>query len=623
MEQMQLNDLKESSNNQQVLRSGVASLLTMPQNLNKLLYNKYGEIEEDYNNLYLDALIFSKSSHIFTQYKDHLTWNYIDEFLKRYYSNDETKERLPMISNYYKNYLKFFCSPLFRNLKLNDIIQTYGDNKAEVYYKKTYSKKKINNNALNENADQNSNNSSSSSNNKKGDFSTLFNTTIKQNIDENILTESCQDSLLNFSTVLNKNDFCTRRSKEDSIEKILANLGVDINGRFKTKATKSKKNIFTKNTFSTVDKTDKADKVTSMSSKRGKSISTPNKCVTKNVSTVKTTTASVSPFHTNYVGNIINVVNIGVNMGNVGVNLMGNSVGVNTVTKIKSSDFTALYNNNFQGVTNRPGAAGNNKVSFCTIYKANPWQQVKPPIKINSDNNDRNSMNKKHTINDFRKRKHSSMLCESQHINSSTIRTNKIETILKSVRNNKNYNSIIISPKDTATSIDITNRVNAGKSNIFKSISPPPQTSHSKININFNANKKITNVLKSSNLLTIHKRENSSKFANFIDCTQKLLNANYKSPGAKVSRNTQSTLLKLSTNPIKKSVDKKYTNLQEFLKNQKQSISKIDNVSQSRKVDVSSRILNLNEERRKSLIELPVKDKTRKVINLYTKTMKK
>ncbi len=37
-----------------------------------------------------------------------MVFDYVDEFLKRYYYIEESKER-----NYYKNYLKFFCNPVF------------------------------------------------------------------------------------------------------------------------------------------------------------------------------------------------------------------------------------------------------------------------------------------------------------------------------------------------------------------------------------------------------------------------------------------------------------------------------------------------------------------------------
>ena len=37
-----------------------------------------------------------------------------------------------------KNYLQFFCKPTYNNFKFNDLIQNYGEKKAELYYKDHY-----------------------------------------------------------------------------------------------------------------------------------------------------------------------------------------------------------------------------------------------------------------------------------------------------------------------------------------------------------------------------------------------------------------------------------------------------------------------------------------------------
>ena len=68
--------------------------------------------------------------------------DYIDEFLRRFYSKKEIKERLPKFESYYKNYLSFFCKPTFSDFFANDIIQSYGEAQAEIYYNLTYGKKK-------------------------------------------------------------------------------------------------------------------------------------------------------------------------------------------------------------------------------------------------------------------------------------------------------------------------------------------------------------------------------------------------------------------------------------------------------------------------------------------------
>ena len=71
-----------------------------------------------------------------------MIYDFIDEFLKRYYTKNESRDRIPKFVNYYKNYLKFFCRPIFRDLELNDIIQSYGEKCAEIYYNDNYGKSK-------------------------------------------------------------------------------------------------------------------------------------------------------------------------------------------------------------------------------------------------------------------------------------------------------------------------------------------------------------------------------------------------------------------------------------------------------------------------------------------------
>lgn len=114
------------------------------QNLSKkILANKYYhsfEARNSYNNQLLDVLLYNKNTHFVSVFKDYMVYDYIEEFLKRIYSVSESAERLPKIADYYKNYLKFFCHPVFRNFKLNVIVQNYGDDKAEIYYLVNYGK---------------------------------------------------------------------------------------------------------------------------------------------------------------------------------------------------------------------------------------------------------------------------------------------------------------------------------------------------------------------------------------------------------------------------------------------------------------------------------------------------
>ena len=97
----------------------------------------------------INDLIDSKNCHLVAIFKDYLISDYIDEFLRRFYKMKESKNRIPKFSDYYKNYLLFFCKPTFSDFYANEIIQSYGEAKAEIYYNKNYrnknkEKKKIN-----------------------------------------------------------------------------------------------------------------------------------------------------------------------------------------------------------------------------------------------------------------------------------------------------------------------------------------------------------------------------------------------------------------------------------------------------------------------------------------------
>jgi hypothetical protein len=257
----------------------VFELVKNPMKINNLLANKYGDITDDYNSLFTDALIYSKNCHIFSLYKEYLIWDFSDEFLKRFYNVHESIERLPKISNYYKNYLKFFCNPFFRDFKKNEIIQSFGDNKAEIYYKNNYGDKKKK--QKQEHAIRSLNNSDDS-NESKGAVSMLFDTTVRGIIDKNIITQATvktqnntntsSNFIINDSNYLNysiKSDLLTKRSKDESLMNILSNLGeevnFEINERFKGKLIKSKRVLIGKNVSSS-DKTTK-DGTNSASSK--------------------------------------------------------------------------------------------------------------------------------------------------------------------------------------------------------------------------------------------------------------------------------------------------------------------------------------------------------------------
>ena len=147
-------------------------LYLINQNLQK--YNSTPDIK---NLMLIDDLIKSKGTHYTSKFKDYLIMDYIEEYLRGFFNINECNEVLPKFYEYYKNYLKFFCIGTLKNFYVNDIMQDYGENQAEIYYNINYKKKeKIKKKDRKENIDKNikeSNKSKSISNDNKNKLNSL------------------------------------------------------------------------------------------------------------------------------------------------------------------------------------------------------------------------------------------------------------------------------------------------------------------------------------------------------------------------------------------------------------------------------------------------------------------
>ena len=157
-----------------------------PTRLLSLLYSKYGDIEEDYYLSYINQIFYNISSHYNCTYKENQYLDNIGEFLKRFYQNHESIARVPRLSDYYKNYLKFFCRPIFRSYKLGKLLYNYGDRKAEIFYKNNYANSVK---EIEEKEKENSINGSSSSLSSLDnitDNKIIFDKRTKKIIDENL-----------------------------------------------------------------------------------------------------------------------------------------------------------------------------------------------------------------------------------------------------------------------------------------------------------------------------------------------------------------------------------------------------------------------------------------------------
>ena len=143
---------------------------------------KYNSTPNYKNTLIINNLINCRSNHFLAIFKDYLITDYVEEFLRRVYSLNESVERIPKLYNYYKNYLQFFCKPTFIDNYSNIIIKNFGDCHAENFYKNNIEKKNYNNGGL----DDKNNNSFSNemkSNKNVELIKTIFTKSIKNSID--------------------------------------------------------------------------------------------------------------------------------------------------------------------------------------------------------------------------------------------------------------------------------------------------------------------------------------------------------------------------------------------------------------------------------------------------------
>ena len=62
------------------------------------IHKRYGaksKLKYQYIGFIMENLIFNKNTHLVSTFKDYMIWDYIEEFLKRYYNNKESGERVP------------------------------------------------------------------------------------------------------------------------------------------------------------------------------------------------------------------------------------------------------------------------------------------------------------------------------------------------------------------------------------------------------------------------------------------------------------------------------------------------------------------------------------------------
>ena len=164
-----------------------------PTRLLSLLFSKYGDIEEDYYLFYTNQIFYNISSHFNSIYKENQYLYNKEEFLKRFYKKKESIDRVPKLSDYYKNYLQFFCRPFFKNYQLGKILHDFEDKMAEIFYKNNYADS-INELEEKEKDKENSDKKSSSSLSSLDNITNnkiIFDKRTKNLIDNNLNNELC------------------------------------------------------------------------------------------------------------------------------------------------------------------------------------------------------------------------------------------------------------------------------------------------------------------------------------------------------------------------------------------------------------------------------------------------
>ena len=196
-----INKRNEKSKKKQIKKTKKANSLNflnlVKKKLRVKLKQKYDCNKKKYELFLVDYLLNNANCHMVTVFKDKMISDYIEEFMHRKYDKNECEERMPKYYYYYKNYLNFFCKPTFKDMKLNEIIQNNGEQKAELYYKKNYLKSKSFDDMKDCGFEKSDTESSSDSqkSSKDNNDNIIFNKNIKEKLDNNTVLTTISNGI--------------------------------------------------------------------------------------------------------------------------------------------------------------------------------------------------------------------------------------------------------------------------------------------------------------------------------------------------------------------------------------------------------------------------------------------
>ena len=223
---------------------------------NKLI-KKYNYNADKYNLSCVNYLLSNSYCHLVSEFKEKMISDYINEFLRRQYTTIEAKERIPKFYLYYKHYSIFFGQPFIKNFNFNKLIQKNGEKKARIYYKNHYqngeSKDEGNENlgfAQSESGNDGDKDNTSKLNNKKRKVSHIFDSSIKENIDNATLMttiNSIENNTINLKLNNEKIEIFSENKADKSNDTTLGEIINYINKKDLEEKKEKNKNIKKKN----------------------------------------------------------------------------------------------------------------------------------------------------------------------------------------------------------------------------------------------------------------------------------------------------------------------------------------------------------------------------------------
>ena len=107
-----------------------------------LLADKHNAKRNKLNKVVTLLLIKDKKTHLNTVVKESLVFYDSKEYLKRFYCRKESKMKIPKFAVYYKDYLKYFCKAMIKDLTANKVLMKNMEKIAQDFYYNNYQKGK-------------------------------------------------------------------------------------------------------------------------------------------------------------------------------------------------------------------------------------------------------------------------------------------------------------------------------------------------------------------------------------------------------------------------------------------------------------------------------------------------